>query len=377
LCDAFTLITLQPGEILAKAGDQVEPALYFVKTVNIGTGYIQLSNKDGVDTKKIGPSEDFVFGGNTLILSNMDDESSAAAYGKEHGLFALDSELALLTAKHNLINQSIVTAHSTVTAMGTEPIQLRKLSIHDVRSVIYDEFRLGKDYRKNRSYNSNVTKETLEKKRLLGQGTFGQVWLCREPKSDEPYALKIQYKRELIDQHQADGVIKEKRIMEKMNHPFVMGIVNSQADTSCLYMVMDLVQGGELRNQMRNEDRPYLSEKSSKFYAACMLEGLSYMHRRDFIYRDLKGENVMIDRHGYCVIIDLGFGTYNYTILLTVLNKMEWMNQQFYVVVAVAVAVAVAIALWYISRTFAIACLLFYSRSIVVSLRPTISNQSI
>jgi serine/threonine protein kinase len=101
------------------------------------------------------------------------------------------------------------------------------------------------------------------------------------------------------------------------------------------------------------------------------------MHRRDFIYRDLKGENVMIDRHGYCVIIDLGFGTYNYTILLTVLNKMEWMNQQFYVVVAVAVAVAVAIALWYISRTFAIACLLFYSRSIVVSLRPTISNQSI
>jgi serine/threonine protein kinase len=310
MCDTFTHITLQPGEILANAGDQVEPAVYFVKTVNKSTGgYIQLSNKDGANTRNIGPSEGFGFGRETLILSNIDDGSMAAAYGKEHGLFSLDSEQAVLNAKHQLVNKSIVTAQSTVTAMGTGPVQLRKLSIHDLRPIIYDELRLGKDYRKNRSYKLDVTKNTLEKKRLLGQGTFGQVWLCREAKSDEPYALKIQYKRELIDQHQADGVIKEKHIMEKMNHPFVMGIVNSQADTSCLYIVMDLVQGGELANQMRNATRPNLSEKSAKFYAACMLEGLSYMHRRDYIYRDLKGENVMIDRDGYCVIIDLGFGT--------------------------------------------------------------------
>ena len=73
---------------------------------------------------------------------------------------------------------------------------------------------------------------------------------------------------------------------------------------------MKLIQGGELRDQMRNEDWPHLSEPAAKFYAACIIEGLSYMHRRNYIYRDLKGENVLVDKDGYCVIIDLGFAKY-------------------------------------------------------------------
>jgi len=314
MVDRFVSITLQPGETLAKIGDQVEPAAYFVTMKNEDKAWIQLANKDGI-TKDIGPSEVFGFGGETLILSNIENLKSAASYGKEYGLVSLDTENALMKAKHLLVNQSTVTAQSTAMAMGTEPLQLRKLAIEDIKAVIHDILRLGKDYRKNRLYNADVTKESLEKKRLLGQGTFGQVWLCREPKSDEPYALKIQYKRELIEQQQADGVIKEKRIMEKMNHPFVMGLVNSQQDKNCLYMMMALVQGGELRNQMRNDDRPHLSEKAGKFYAACMLEGLSYMHRREYVYRDLKGENVLVDNEGYCVIVDLGFGAFCFPFL--------------------------------------------------------------
>jgi protein kinase A len=308
MVEKFVSITLQPGEKLATIGDQVEPAAFFIQTRNKDTAYVQLANKDGV-TKDLGPSEGFGFGGETLILSNIDGKT-AAAYGQEHGLVGLGSENGVLTAKHNLLENGMVIAQSTVTAMGTEPVHIRKLSIKDVRDVIKDELRLGKDYRTNRAFNPNCTKEELEKKLLLGQGTFGQVWLCREPKSDSPYSLKIQYKRELIEQHQADGVIKEKRIMEKMNHPFVLGLVNAQQDKKCLYMAMKFIQGGELRTEMRNKDRTNLSEKASKFYAACMLEGLSYMHRRNYVYRDLKGENVLLDKDGYCVIIDLGFAKF-------------------------------------------------------------------
>jgi len=305
----FESVSLQPGEVLATIGDSVEPAVYFVKTTNEDKSWVQLVNKDGI-TKDIRSTEGFGFGGETLILSNIDDKSSAASYGQDHGLVGLDSEKAVLTAKHMLVNESTVTAQSTVTAMGTEPVQLRKLAIHHMVAVVHDILRLGKDYRKNRMYNPDATQESLEKKQLLGQGTFGQVWLCREPKSDEPYALKIQYKRELIEQHQADGVLKEKQIMEKMNHPFVAGLVNAQQDTDCLYMTMGLIHGGELRQRMRNDEYPNLSEEAAKFYAACMLEGLSYMHRRDYVYRDLKGENVLLDDQGYCVIIDLGFAKF-------------------------------------------------------------------
>jgi len=312
LMEKMTSLTLEPGETLATIGHDIEPAGYFVKSGQEKGGYIERTNKDGL-TKKVGAGEGFGFGGDTFIVSNIKNKAEAAAYGKDHGLVKLDQECCIKTAKQHLKRDSMVTSQYTTTACGTKPVHLRKISIHDVRSVLHDEFRLGKDYRKNRSYNGDVTKETLEKKQLLGQGTFGQVWLCREPKSNSPYALKIQYKRELIEQHQADGVMLEKQIMEKMNNPFVMGLVNSQQDKACLYMMMELIQGGELRDQMRDDhdlSKPHLSESASKFYAACMVEGLSYMHRRDYVYRDLKGENVMIDKEGYCVIIDLGFAKY-------------------------------------------------------------------
>mmetsp|Transcript_963 Transcript_963/g.2059 ORF Transcript_963/g.2059 Transcript_963/m.2059 type:complete len:820 (+) Transcript_963:432-2891(+) len=301
--------TLEPGDTLATIGDQVEPALYFLTARNKDDGHLEVTGRDGV-VRELGPGEKLAFGRETLILSNVDDCKVAALHGKEHELINLSTEAEIQTAKQNMLEYNTVTSQRTVIARGSETLHLRKLTMKDLKDVIYDPLRLGKDYRKNRLYDKHVTKETLQKKQLLGQGTFGQVWLCREPKRGLPYALKIQYKRELIQQHQAEGVIRETRIMEKMNHPFVMGLVNSQQDSDCLYLMMKLVQGGELRQQMRNEHRPYLAEKDAKFYAACMLEGLSYMHRRSFVYRDLKGENVLLDKDGYCVIVDLGFAKY-------------------------------------------------------------------
>ena len=135
-----------------------------------------------------------------------------------------------------------------------------------------------------------------------------QVWLTSHQKTDRVYAMKIQYKRELIEYGQAEGVLREKQVMERMNHPFVMSLINAQQDTTCLYMMMNLLQGGELCSVMRTSKRAFLPETSAKFYAAGILEGLSYMHRRYFVYRDLKGENVLLDKDGYCVIVDLGFG---------------------------------------------------------------------
>lgn len=186
-----------------------------------------------------------------------------------------------------------------------EDTKLGMLPLEDVGEVLHDILRLG---RRGSGQNESVTVETLEKRKVLGAGTFGTVWLTRHASTDTPYALKIQYKKELIEYGQAKGVIREKNIMARMHHPFVMSIVNSQQDASCLYMVMDLMQGGELGSVMSTKAQKYLPEDQARFYAAGMLEGLSYMHRRYFIYRDLKGENVLLDNDGYAVIVDLGFG---------------------------------------------------------------------
>jgi len=152
-----------------------------------------------------------------------------------------------------------------------------------------------------------MTLDMIEKHRILGAGTFGQVWLVTDKKDNVPYALKVQSKRLLLEYDQVDGVLREKNIMAQLNHPFIIKLVGAFQDKKCLYMITKLYQGGELFGVIERTGYRGLKEKDAAFYAGCVFIALNYMHRRKIVYRDLKPENVLIDFEGYCVIIDLGF----------------------------------------------------------------------
>lgn len=191
-----------------------------------------------------------------------------------------------------------------------EDCVLGKLSLANIDSVILDLSRMnnnkgGKGGTDMLDRSIDIFK--LERHTLLGAGTFGQVWMASDKKTGNAYALKVQIKRELIDHHQAEGVCREFAVMSKIDHPFVIKLVNTCQDKQSVFMLLNLVQGGELFNVMHNEERDCIPEKEVKFYSAGILEGLAYMHRRRILYRDLKPENVLIDDEGYTVIVDLGF----------------------------------------------------------------------
>jgi len=95
--------------------------------------------------------------------------------------------------------------------------------------------------------------------------------------------------------------------MAQINHPFVIKLVNAFQDNTFLYMVLEMYQGGELFSVIHQGVDKGLPTKHGIFYAACILEGLDYMHQRKILYRDLKPENVLLGNDGYCVIVDLGF----------------------------------------------------------------------
>jgi len=190
-----------------------------------------------------------------------------------------------------------------------EDCVLGKLSLANIDSVILDLGRMGnqKNGEKKDMLDRSIDIFKLERHTLLGAGTFGQVWLASDRNTGKAYALKVQIKRELIDHHQAEGVCREREVMSKIDHPFVIKLVNTDQDPQSVFMLLNLVQGGELFNVMHNDERDCIPENEVKFYAAGILEGLAYMHRRRIIYRDLKPENVLIDDLGYTVIVDLGF----------------------------------------------------------------------
>jgi len=199
----------------------------------------------------------------------------------------------------------------------TDEVILGRLTLANIDSVIQDLHRLGcrrkKDYKRKGKKGQDGLEpvdslDDLEFHRLFGAGTFGRVWIVSPFGKKVPYALKIQCKRELLDQRQAGGAQRERAVMSKIDHPFVCKLVNTFQDEACIYMLLQFVQGGELLNLIQGGDvYGGLPESAAKFFAAGILEGLTHMHQRQIVYRDLKPENVLLDKDGYAVIVDFGF----------------------------------------------------------------------
>jgi len=197
-------------------------------------------------------------------------------------------------------------SHQTITA--EEETICSVLSKSSIESVIGHISRLGNTLPPVQSnIDRSIKFRDLVKYRILGVGTFGKVWLVSHKKSAKPYALKMLNKREIIGHHQVEGVIREKNIMTSIEHPFVVNLICTFQDDRHLYMLIELVQGGELFSVIHTETKDGIPNTNARFYAACILESLSHLHHRHITYRDLKPENILIDALGYCVLVDLGF----------------------------------------------------------------------
>ncbi|KRX10306.1 Protein kinase-like domain [Pseudocohnilembus persalinus] len=141
------------------------------------------------------------------------------------------------------------------------------------------------------------------------KGTYAKVVLVRKIQDGELYAMKILKKKHIKDNKQAERLFAEKEILIKCDHPFIIKMKWCFQNSEKLYFVLDFVQGGELFNLIVKFQR--FSEEVCKFYSAQMVLAIQYMHENGIIYRDLKPENVLIDRQGYIRITDFGLSKKN------------------------------------------------------------------
>ncbi|CAD8164851.1 unnamed protein product [Paramecium pentaurelia] len=140
----------------------------------------------------------------------------------------------------------------------------------------------------------------------LGEGGFGQVYLVdkigQEPK--KYYAMKI-LKKEDID---TSNIIKsaqiEKDVLKIMNHPFIVKLNYAFQTLDHLYLVMDLCSGGDLSTHLELVNN--FPEYIVKIYAAEITLALEALHKQGIIFRDLKPENVVLDKDGHAHLTDFG-----------------------------------------------------------------------
>lgn len=140
----------------------------------------------------------------------------------------------------------------------------------------------------------------------LGTGTFGRVKLVECPKLERTYALKMLQKQQIVAYRQQHNVMNEKQILLECDHPFILRLFRTFKDKHSLYLLLELVLGGELFTLLHIRGGA-LSNGDARFYAACVLDAIDYMHQRTIVYRDLKPENLMIDDLGYIKVVDFGF----------------------------------------------------------------------
>ncbi|KAM4042036.1 rho-associated protein kinase 2 isoform 3-T3 [Anomaloglossus baeobatrachus] len=139
--------------------------------------------------------------------------------------------------------------------------------------------------------------------KVIGRGAFGEVQLVRHKSTQKVYAMKLLSKFEMIKRSDSAFFWEERDIMAFANSPWVVQLYCAFQDDKYLYMVMEYMPGGDLVNLMSNYDVP---EKWAKFYTAEVVLALDAIHSMGLIHRDVKPDNMLLDKHGHLKLADFG-----------------------------------------------------------------------
>ncbi|XP_029901062.1 ribosomal protein S6 kinase alpha-1 isoform X2 [Myripristis murdjan] len=161
---------------------------------------------------------------------------------------------------------------------------------------------------------THVVKEGSEKAdasqfellKVLGQGSFGKVFLVRKvtpPDANQLYAMKV-LKKATLKVRDRVRTKMERDILADVNHPFVVKLHYAFQTEGKLYLILDFLRGGDLFTRLSKE--VMFTEEDVKFYLAELALGLDHLHGLGIIYRDLKPENILLDEEGHIKLTDFG-----------------------------------------------------------------------
>ena len=152
--------------------------------------------------------------------------------------------------------------------------------------------------------NEKISTKDFEEIKLLGRGTFGKVLLVKKKSTERIYAMKVLKKSLVKIKNQVIHTKQERKILEKIVHPFIVHLQFAFQDDEKLYLITDFMQGGELFYHLRRDK--LFKESRAKFYLCEIILALEHLHKNDCIYRDLKPENILLDIEGHIRLTDFG-----------------------------------------------------------------------
>ncbi|KAK9692373.1 hypothetical protein RND81_09G259900 [Saponaria officinalis] len=146
--------------------------------------------------------------------------------------------------------------------------------------------------------------------KVLGKGAMGTVFLAHDrlsdPKSLNPFALKVVEKSVLCLKHDADRRARwEMTVLSSFdNHPFLPSLLGSFESNDLLGWAMPYCSGGDLNSLRYGMSDHVFSASAIRFYLAEIVCALAHVHSMGIAYRDLKPENVLVQTNGHVTLTD-------------------------------------------------------------------------
>jgi len=151
---------------------------------------------------------------------------------------------------------------------------------------------------------NRVNLNDFDQIRVIGKGSFGKVILVKKKNAEKYYAMKVLIKDNIMRKNQVEHTKTERRVLEQIDHPFIVKLHYAFQTTDRLYFILDFCAGGELFFHLSKLRR--LNEKLARLYSAEIVLALGHLHSRGIIYRDLKPENILLSSDGHIKLADFG-----------------------------------------------------------------------
>ncbi|KAF8812465.1 kinase-like protein [Phlegmacium glaucopus] len=152
--------------------------------------------------------------------------------------------------------------------------------------------------------------------KVIGKGAFGEVsfstlaqyaTLVQKIDTGKIYAMKLLKKDDMLKKDQLAHVRAERDVLAESDSPWVVQLFYSFQDTSHLYLIMEFLPGGDLMTMLIKYDT--FSEDVTRFYIAQCVMAIEAVHKLGFIHRDIKPDNILIDKDGHVKLSDFGLAT--------------------------------------------------------------------
>ncbi|XP_046860194.1 serine/threonine-protein kinase MRCK alpha-like [Xenia sp. Carnegie-2017] len=150
-----------------------------------------------------------------------------------------------------------------------------------------------------------LSRDDFEMLNLIGKGAFGEVAVVKMKSTDQVYALKTLNKWEMLKRAETACYKEERDVLVNGDHRWITNLHYAFQDDSFLYFVMDYYSGGDLLTLL-SKFEDHLPEEMAKFYLAEMILAINSLHEMEYVHRDVKPDNVLLDVSGHVRLADFG-----------------------------------------------------------------------